>query len=570
MASLVSTLFALALVHFVRANEFLKAPKVLTEHVSEEDISTSLLSEVENTLGTGATNKLSQMEELLRPIVVALPKNEHGNLGHMAVRYALHRLFVQRHGWVIKGLGTDVRRDTPPSLDGVLKDQVPAYIQDMFEKRLAGKGLSLHELATLGATIEHLIHNEAVGRLGAVFNVFSLPVTSLLSEAEATEVLDTYMMAYILGEDLSNMTLTAARENNLDMPDIFLAWRDTQKFVDGVRKNLAGDLDKLDFAVLARIVEAVGEQFGTFQDTECRQLKNKLVKMEYRGTGRVKLSDFYKPVVDGSWQFQESVGYLRQLGLLDESDPEQPSVMLSNYVNSQSNCIASSGFYSVCCKDECEGLLGQLERKINASEAKPAAIAGLVWKMPSSTVSAPRDVSASLFQRLEDIAAGNGGMVPLHGRLFAQWMHHAYPRECPYPHISGTTSALSPEEWMDQSGNESTATEEEVQRYLVPAASVTDKQGTGVLLNGARKKKVTDKLVEPDLEVEEIMPWSSEEELLVVRAAPSSKLWDPNTSPPASVRSLMLLAVAGSLAFGVVQKIKSASLNDVAPYKRFV
>ena len=28
--------------------------------------------------------------------------------------------------------------------------------------------------------------------------------------------------------------------------------------------------------------------------------------------------------------------------------------------------------------------------------------------------------------------------VPLHGRLFAQWMHYAFPRHCPFPHVSGT------------------------------------------------------------------------------------------------------------------------------------
>ena len=31
------------------------------------------------------------------------PKNELGKLGHTTVRYALHWLFVQRHGWYVKG-----------------------------------------------------------------------------------------------------------------------------------------------------------------------------------------------------------------------------------------------------------------------------------------------------------------------------------------------------------------------------------------------------------------------------------------------------------------------------------
>merc|ERR1719456_41590 len=196
------------------------------------------------------------------------------------------------------------------------------------------------------------------------------------------------------------------------MPDIFLAWNDTQKFVHGIRKNVTQSEGRADFASLAKTAEVVGEQFGSFQDFECKQLKDKLVNVEYRGTGRLKLSDFYKPALDGSWTFQESVGYLRSLGALDESDIDQPSVMIANYLTSHTNCIASSGFYTVCCKNECEGLLGHLEQEIGASEAKPATIASLIANLPSSTASVPQKLSASLLQRLDDIASKHEGTVP--------------------------------------------------------------------------------------------------------------------------------------------------------------
>ena len=45
---------------------------------------------------------------------------------------------------------------------------MPSYVQDLFEKRLQGRGLHLHELAVLAATVEHLVHNEALSKLGAV------------------------------------------------------------------------------------------------------------------------------------------------------------------------------------------------------------------------------------------------------------------------------------------------------------------------------------------------------------------------------------------------------------------
>ena len=33
--------------------------------------------------------------------------------------------------------------------------------------------------------------------------------------------------------------------------------------------------------------------------------------------------------------------------------------------------------------------------------------------------------------------ASSDGLVALHGRLFAQWLHHAYPRQCPMPARAG-------------------------------------------------------------------------------------------------------------------------------------
>merc|ERR1719198_463514 len=221
------------------ANAFLKASSRLhEERISEEDVQTSLLAEVEGTFGSGAaSSRVKQLETILGPIYAALPKNEKGYLGHATVRYALHRLFVQRHGWVIKGLDTAGGHRNSTSSAGLLKEQVPAYIQDLFEQRLGGRGFGLHELGVLAATIEHLVHSEAIKRLGQAFKVHNFLPTSLMTEREADEVLDTYMTSYILGEDLSNMSAHDATELKKEMPDIYMAWNDTQQFVRATRAN---------------------------------------------------------------------------------------------------------------------------------------------------------------------------------------------------------------------------------------------------------------------------------------------------------------------------------------------
>jgi hypothetical protein len=340
------------------------------------------------------------------------------------------------------------------------------------------------------------------------------------------------MTSYILGEDLSNMTLQDALDLKAEMPDLYLAWNDTKHFVRAVRSNVTesdGTAEQkasgqLDFSLVARVAEKVGEQFGGFQDQECKQIKASLVSIEEPGTGRVRLSDFYKPAIGGQWQFQESVSYLRQLGALDETDAEKPRVIIANYISSPSNCIASSSFYSVCCMDECEGLLGHLEQQIAAPEAASTQIAALVLELLTSSVAAPRKLAAPLLDRLGEIAAEHGGSVPLHGRLFAQWMHHAYPRECPYPHLSGTTNPLTPDEWLEATGGETTATEEEMQGHVEKTAA------SSALPEGSNKAP---------------LPWSSEEELLVARPAMQSD--------HGITRNAMMFMAVGSFAFGMVR-----------------
>merc|ERR1719323_824172 len=222
--------------------------------------------------------------------------------------------------------------------------------------------------------------------------------------------------------------------------------------VDRARRSF--NVKELTFERMIAEVQELNHGLGKFQDIECRSLKAGLADMEYKNTGRVLLSDFYRAGLKKEFLFIEHVDYLRKLGALDERDPKHPSVIITNYLASPGNCLASTSFHSVCCFDECEGLMGHLERSVAAPTASPGRIAELVSGLQSDSVDAPRNLSASLMSRLGEIADHHDGMVPLHGRLFAQWMHHAYPLECPYPHAAGTTQPLTPDEWMDESGAE--------------------------------------------------------------------------------------------------------------------
>merc|ERR1740138_1312902 len=199
------------------------------------------------------------------------------------------------------------------------------------------------------------------------------------------------MMQYILGEQINvARRIMKAKMPKLKamMPQIYLAWPETRLFIRSVRSNVTNSADNLDFAMIAKVAERIGEQFGSFQSKECHVLKEALLKIEDRGSGRVRLPDFWRPAHIGesnSWQFQESIPYLRQLGAIDDSDPDDLKVIITNYLVSQANCIASSNFYGVCCMDECEPLLIHLENDIKAPVATPERILSLVQGLASSS-----------------------------------------------------------------------------------------------------------------------------------------------------------------------------------------
>lgn len=280
-----------------------------------------------------------------------------------------------------------------------------------------------------------------------------------------------------------------------------------------MQQSVGPKRDYFYYSDVAGLVEEVGDRYGRWQDYECRALKDSLVEMEDPGTGgagRVRLADFYDAAMNkGKWQFSENVEYLRQMGALDESNPDNLRIIIPNYVNGPSNCAASSSYYSVCCLNECDELLGHVESKVAAPEASPERILGLVAALPSSTVPGNRTLSAWLTHRLHEVANHHGGMIPLHGRLFGQWLHYAFPRECPFPHVLGATRPQTAEAYVKETRRDFAANKTEMEHYVsLPAPHQQRATETGEL--------------HEVLAMESSM-WTMEEELVVSREVAASQ-----------------------------------------------
>jgi len=302
---------------------------------------------------------------------------------------------------------------------------------------------------------------------------------------------------------------------------------------------------KFYFHDLIRMSERVSEEFGPWSDHECHDMKDLLKTRDLHGSGRVKLADFYQKSADGAWQFTEPSEYLRQLGALDEtSQSGGPQVLIPNYITGMSNCITAAPYYSICCLNECDQIYQHLEALIPASTASFGEIIKAVESLPMSV-----NISAPLRDKLGEVAQTHNGNVPLHGRLLAQWLHFAFPHECPYPHEAGTISPKTSDQWRAERGDEAdSVTEDEVKQIL--------EAGAGVY---------------PMSPHEAMMSWTSKESLLVA-STPSDesnnvwRLWGNRLRIFAQVCMVMsCVAVVLRQLSGVVQpeKKKKAIEYDV-------
>jgi hypothetical protein len=314
-------------------------------------------------------------------------------------------------------------------------------------------------------------------------------------------VLEVFMMIYMLGGNFTvSGTAAVRRAHNIFVQKV-KDWNEVQEWMHDRMEKIYPSSASLDFDAMGLVVEDIGANYATYNARECSSLKSSLLEVESQKAGRVRLADFYKKGLTGVFEFNEKIEYLRTIGALDESDANEPHVIVPNYVSSRSNCLAASSFYAVCCRNQCEDLMGKLENAIAAEMATPEQIVQLVSALSSESVQAPRKLSESLTRRLQSLAENYGGEVPLHGRLFAQWMHHAFPRECPFPHEEGSVNPQTPDEWMQETGQEtSKASTEEMMAHVL-------KRETSAPVGAEARKQHHN--------VENELPWSEAEELLL-------------------------------------------------------
>jgi len=445
----------------------------LTEEAFRDDIMNAMGS----VLGCGGEADKAHIETIksvVMPMWRTIPKTKE-RIDRRNLRYLVHRYFMKTSSLMVRGFEpTRPTNDSHWGSADILSQMVPAYVESVLEaKHKTQQGFSLQDLIDMILALDQLIFDSESALLENVYDSQRKPVQRSLNYQGLKQILEEYMVKWMVDAEpedhailLKNRTLAA---------QILPHFHELLKFAEGRIKTFEYDRQqrsakdawstRYSFEDAHRIVGGITRSFQAYWQSECASMKESLMSMDKHGTGRVPLAKFYNTAINTDWRFGESEAYLRELGALDESSSWiGAQVIIPNYLQATSNCIVSSAHYLVCCEAECETLMGEIETAIKAPEALPETILALVRTMTSQTTldqDEPAHLDGNMVEQLNKVAKNHGGMVPLHGRLFAQWLHYVFPHECPFPHKSGAVSATTPSEY----GNDYIASKDDMKKH---------------------------------------------------------------------------------------------------------
>eukprot|EP00929_Paragymnodinium_shiwhaense_P066065 TRINITY_DN33104_c0_g1_i1.p1 TRINITY_DN33104_c0_g1~~TRINITY_DN33104_c0_g1_i1.p1 ORF type:complete len:917 (+),score=249.28 TRINITY_DN33104_c0_g1_i1:140-2890(+) len=398
-----------------------------------------------------------EVEADLAGIFDALPKKSAaGRLSLAAVRHVVHSYFGFNHGWLLEGLESHAFRvSSTKGLEDLrlLKERGSSMLKALSSMpHLSERGLTLKEVVAYIVGLEQLVYHESMELLETSYEYAGQSMDKSISNKGLFQTLRAFTAMFIRGGKYLNVTHYKNKTTGTK------AMESTTTFLKGAiegyhferagRRNGFKKNGGYNFRKVWELTQTIIAGYSRYQDQDCRSMKAELLAMGAGNTGRVRLSEFYKERAVAEYAFTETVSYLSAIGALDDSDERNPKVIIANYVNGPSNCVAPFRQFSVCCINECLGIMRDVESQVKSPAPSLAELLPVLSKLRSTSVLAGRELTTSLKDKIEAIAEQSGGVVPLHGRLFAQWLHWAFPNECPYPSKIDPDTSLMPVEYQ--------------------------------------------------------------------------------------------------------------------------
>lgn len=408
-----------------------------------EHILTHALKKASEMYGEKGKQRLAVLETALQDEFVSRLGSATGHIYLQAARSLLSHYFAREHGWLIKGLesgGDGSGHGEALHEVDVIHETVPHLAAKLAAVNIVKRGLELKEVAVVALVIERHIIGDSISLLEAAYELNGHETKDSIGEESLHSVLQSYLLLFRQGMK-ADRTDVIKHQKMKSRASKHSTWKALEQFEAQAtstfnwNKGVVEDVGeaKYSFEDVAHIVELLALRYGQWQDVECQAMKKDLMSLDTSNTGRVSLSAFHAQPMNKvyGYKFTESAEYLRQVGALEEKVGGEPSVLTVNYLNGPSNCIATSRFFSVCCINGCAAISNKIVKALPGPVQKAESIIEATVGLPGKS----KD-ETTLTEELYTIAHDQGGEVALFGASFAQWLNHAFPSECPVPHVS--------------------------------------------------------------------------------------------------------------------------------------
>ncbi|CAK0869838.1 unnamed protein product [Prorocentrum cordatum] len=151
--------------------------------------------------------RLDDIERALLPTWRSLPKNGRGRIERRPLRYLTRRYFQRASSLVIRGL----EPTHPAGAAGwggadIVSQRVPEYVESVLQSRHVDEhGFDLRDATLMVATVEQLIFDSEATLLEKVYARQRKPTGRDLTQQGLQQVLEAYMVVWMLGDDASGI-----------------------------------------------------------------------------------------------------------------------------------------------------------------------------------------------------------------------------------------------------------------------------------------------------------------------------------------------------------------------------
>ena len=88
-----------------------------------------------------------------------------------------------------------------------MQERAPAHVQDLLERHLVSRGLSLRELAALASVLLNQVSQEYLGWSDEAHRMTGAPVEGRANEQQFTKATTLWMTMLIIGPQIANVTI---------------------------------------------------------------------------------------------------------------------------------------------------------------------------------------------------------------------------------------------------------------------------------------------------------------------------------------------------------------------------